>query len=132
MASTTRRRVLLGGITLGVSAASHPTHGREHADAALIALGTELDRITRRVRRLRARVRPGGASAARSQWSEAVAACEALCERIAKEPVNGLAGLAMRYRALLLELTEDDLIVDRALRRRAVAFGRELNALARR
>jgi hypothetical protein len=46
--------------------------------------------------------------------------------------VTDLAGLALRYRALRWELIEDDLILNHAVRRRAIAFGRELKALARR
>jgi hypothetical protein len=61
-----------------------------------------------------------------------MAECAALCEQIAKSPVRDLACLTIRYRALLWELVEDDLILDRAVRRRAIAFGRNLYALARR
>jgi hypothetical protein len=58
--------------------------------------------------------------------------CVELCEQIAKLPARDLAGLALRYRALLWELVEDDLILDHAVRRRAIAFGHDLEELAKR
>jgi hypothetical protein len=76
-------------------------------------------------------MRPAGDRAAWSRWSRAVSECAELCEQIAKEPARSLAGLAVNYRALLWLLVGDDVILDRAVRRRAVAFGKELDALAR-
>ena len=61
-----------------------------------------------------------------------MAECAALCEQIAKSPVRDLARLAIKYKALLWELVEDDVILDRAVRRRAIKFGRDLEALAKR
>ena len=46
--------------------------------------------------------------------------------------MHDLAGLAIKYKALLWELVEDGLILDLAVRRRIVAFGRDLEALATR
>lgn len=40
-------------------------------------------------------------------------------------------GLAVKYHALLWQLIKDDVILDRTLRRRAVACGKELDALAK-
>jgi hypothetical protein len=90
-----------------------------------------LDRQRRRVRRLRAKVRPGGDAAELARWSQAVSECANLCERIGKEPAHGLTGLAVKYRALLWLLIEDDVILDRAVRRRLLEFGSELDALAK-
>jgi hypothetical protein len=95
-------------------------------------LSHQLDRLRRRVKRLGRHMEPGGDPILWSQWSRAVSECVELCEQIAKLPVKDLAGLALRYRALLWELVEDDLILDRAVRPRAIAFGRELEALAKR
>ena len=75
---------------------------------------------------------PGGDTILWSRWSRAVAECAELCETIARSPVTSLAGLAVRYQALLWELVEDDLILDHAVRRPAIAFGRDLDALAKR
>jgi hypothetical protein len=94
------------------------------------ALGTKLARIRRRVKRLSRQVRPGGDTILWSRWSRAVSECAELCEQIAKSPVSDLAGLAIKYKALLWELVEDDLILDVAVRRRAISFGRELERLA--
>jgi hypothetical protein len=64
-------------------------------------------------------------------WSQAVSDCAELCDSIAKEPAESLAGLAVKYHALLWQLIKDDVILDRTLRRRAVACGKELDALAK-
>jgi hypothetical protein len=88
--------------------------------------------LRRRVKRLGRRVQPGGDTILWSRWSRAVAECAELCEQIAKSPMRHLSGLAVRYRALLWELVEDDVILDRAVRRRVMAFGRDLDALAKR
>jgi hypothetical protein len=66
-----------------------------------------------------------------SQWSSAVGECGELCQQIAKEPAHGVAGLAVKYRALLWQLLEDDVILDRALRRQVLALGRQLDALGK-
>jgi hypothetical protein len=118
MEGTTRRRLLLGGVAFGLTTttASQATSD----DTRLLTLGTQLDRLPRRVRRLRAKVGPGGDPTAWSRWSRAVSECAALLEQIAKEPAASLAGLAVKYRALLWQLVEDDVILDRAVRRRAV------------
>ena len=96
------------------------------------ALGAQLDRLRRRVKRLGRQVQPGGDTILWSRWSRAVSECAELCEQVAKLPVKDLVGLAVRYRALLWELVEDDVILDRAVRRRATAFRRDLDALAKR
>jgi hypothetical protein len=124
MAGTTRRRLLLGGTALGLSATAAAPY-----EAHLLALGAQLNRQARRVRRLRARVRPGGDAAAWSRWSRAVTECAELCKQIARAPAHGLAGIAIKYRALVCQLVEDDLILDRGVRRRVLAFGRELQML---
>lgn len=124
MARTTRRR------RPGDDA---PSSGRASGiDDDLIVLGAQVERLRRRVKRLGYQVRPGGDHAVWARWSRAVAECAELCERIARSPAHDLAGLAVRYRALLWELVEDDLILDLAVRRRAIAFGRELEAMAKR
>ena len=130
MTGTTRRRLLFGGTALGLSATAAGSYPPHADDAHLLALGAQLDRQSRRARRQRARVRPGGDQAAWLRWSEAVAACEALCERIAKAPPESLGGIAVKYHALVWQLVEDDLILDRAVRRLAIEFGRELQTLA--
>jgi hypothetical protein len=60
--------------------------------------------------------------------------CEVVgpCERIASLPLHSLAGFGVKYRALVWQLVEDDMILDRGLRRQVLAFGRELDALAAR
>jgi hypothetical protein len=98
----------------------------------LAELTRQFDRLRRQVKRLGRNILPGGDPILWSRWSRAVSECVELCEQIAKLPVTDLAGLALRYRALLWELIEDDLILDRAVRRRAIAFGHELEALAKR
>jgi hypothetical protein len=134
MAGTTRRRLLLGGTALGLSATAAgspaPYPLRAH-DAHLIALGAQLDRQMRGVRRLSAKVRPRGDPVAWSQWSAAVSACAELCDVIAKSPPQGTIGVLIHYKALLWQLLEDDLILDRTIRRRAIAFGCELQMLAK-
>jgi hypothetical protein len=47
--------------------------------------------------------------------------CAELCHRIGKEPAHGLAGLAVKYRVLLWQLIEDEVMLDRAVRWRAAA-----------
>jgi hypothetical protein len=121
MTHITRRRVLFGTAVLGLSAITPRAEGTE--DTELVALGNRLGRLGRRVRRLRSRVRPGGDSVAWLSWSGAVTECAELCERIAESPVDGIAGLAVRYKALLWELVEDDVVMDRTTRRRAIRFG---------
>jgi hypothetical protein len=98
----------------------------------LAALGHQLDRLSRRVKWLGRHMEPAGDPILWSRWSRAVSEYVELREEIAKLPVTDLAGLALRYRALLWELIEDDLILDHTVRRRAIAFGRELEALAKR
>lgn len=101
-------------------------------DGDLTMQGAKLDRLQRRARRLGRQVQPGGDPILWSRWSRAVSECAELCERIAKLPVHDLAGLAIKYKALLWELVEDDLILDLAVRRRVIAFGRALEAVAKR
>jgi hypothetical protein len=125
MAGTTRRRLLLGGTALGLSATAAAPY-----EAHLLALGAQLNRQARRVRRLRGRVRPGGDAAAWYRWSRAVTECAELCDQIAREPAHSLAGVAVKHQALVWQLTEDDVILDRGVRRRVLAFGRELQALS--
>jgi hypothetical protein len=135
MEGTTRRPLLLGGAVLGLSATAATVNSQPPAappdDDHLLALGAQLDRLRRRGRRLRGKVRPGGDEPAWSRWSEVVTECAQLCDRIAKEPAESLAGLAVKYRALLWQLVEDDVILDRAVRRQVLAFGRELDARAK-
>jgi hypothetical protein len=61
-----------------------------------------------------------------------MAEAAALCERIAKLPAADLADLAVKCRAMIWELIEDDVTLDRVLRRRVILFGRELDAMAKR
>ena len=124
MARTSRRRLHRR------NAATEP--GPQQDTEGILALGAKLDRLRRRVKRLGRHMQPGGDPILWSRWSRAVSECVELCEQIAKLPVKDLAGLALRYRALLWELIEDDLILDHAVRRRAIVFGRELEALAKR
>ena len=125
MARTTRRRLH----RRNTAAEPPPQQDTEHD---ILALGAQLDRLRRRVLRLSKHAQPGGDTILWSRWSRAVSECAELCEQIAKMPVKDLAGLAVRYRALLWEIVEDDLILDIAVRRRAIAFGRDLDALAKR
>jgi hypothetical protein len=119
MGPTTRRRLLLGGAALGLYAAAVPAAGipLNERDTHLLALGAQLDRL---VRRVRAR----GNQTAWARWSCAVTGCAELCERIVKEPAGSLAGIAVKHRALVWQLAEDDVILDRAVRRQVVTFGR--------
>ena len=125
MARSARRRLH----RRNTAAEPPPQQDTEHD---ILALGAQLDRLRRRVKRLSKHAQPGGDTILWSRWSRAVSECAELCEQIAKMRVKDLAGLAVRYRALLWELVEDDLILDRAVRRRAIAFGRDLEALAKR
>jgi hypothetical protein len=122
MARTSRRRLHRR------SAAAQPAPQQNTDD--IHALGAKLARIRRRVKRLNRLAQPGGDTILWSRWSRAVGECADLCDQIAKSPVSDLAGLAIKYKALLWELVEDDLILDLAVRRRAIAFGRELERLA--
>jgi hypothetical protein len=136
MEGTTRRPLLLGGAVLGLSATAATVNSQPPAappdDDHLLALGAQLDRLRRRARRLRSKVRPGGDQTAWARWSQAVSECAELCDLIAKEPAESLDGIAVKYRALLWQLVEDDVILDRAIRRQVVTFGRELAELTRR
>lgn len=132
MVQTTRRRLVIGGLALSISstaAGAEPAHG-DQTDAELLALGSKFERLRRRARRLQRRVQHGDDTPAWSRWSLAVDDCAELCEVIARSPADSIAGLAVRYHALLWELTEDDIIMDRAVQRRAIAFGRLLSDLA--
>ena len=113
------------------NAAAEPPPQQDTEDD-ILAMGAQLDRLRRKVKRLGRQVQPGGDTVLWSRWSRAVAECAALCEQVAKLPVQDLAGLAVRCRALLWELAEDDVILDRTVRRRVIAFGRDLDALAKR
>ena len=95
------------------------------------ALGQQFERLRRRVKRLKRGVSPGSDTVLWSRWSGAIAETAALCEKIAKTPAADLADLAVKFRALIWELVEDDAILDRVLRRRVILFGRELEAMAR-
>jgi hypothetical protein len=108
---TTRRRLLLGGAALAAS--TRTAAGREqHDDQELAAMGEQLERLRRRVRRLQRRVRPGDDQVSWARWSRSVAECEAIAEKIIAMKANGLRGVAIKYRALIWLLVDDDVLVD--------------------
>ena len=55
--------------------------------------------------------------------------CAAIAENIIAMRVTGLRGVAIKYRALVWLLVEDDVVRDERVRRQVLAFGRELDRL---
>lgn len=63
-------------------------------------------------------------------WSEAHDQLSGLCDRISRTPVSTMAGLAVRYEALVLGLLDDGMLMDDGIRRQVHAFRRETRRLA--
>lgn len=123
----TRRKALFGVAALGT--ASVMPAKANHIDTELVALGRQLLRLRRRCRRF-GRVQ-GESPMAWSRWSRERERLDELCERIAKSPVEGLAGLTAKFEALVGELSDDDIMLELGTRRRLRVFGRDLRALAK-
>ena len=123
---TTRRRLILGAAAAGL-ASTLPAVAAE--DAALSAMGIELQRLRRRCQRLRKRA-DGGEQGEWTRWSRAVDEQANLLERIASIPVHGLDGVLVKVQAIVWELLDDDIVLDEGARRRVASVGRELRRLA--
>lgn len=127
VARTTRRRLIFGAAVVGLAGAL-PAAGAE--DAALSAMGVELQRLRWWCQRLRKHAHRGEDGEWR-RWSLAVDAQTELLERIARSPTHGLDGLVVRVQAVVWELLDDDVVLDEGARRRVAALGRELRRLAK-
>ena len=126
VARTTRRRLIFGAAAAGL-ASTLPAVAAE--DAALSAMGVELQRLRRRCQRLRKRA-DGGEQGEWTRWSRAVDGQAELLERIARSPAHGLDGVLVKVQAIVWELLDDDIVLDEGARRRVASVGRELRRLA--
>ena len=105
--------------------------GPRKVDAKLADLDAELRRLTRRAGRQKQRMKRD--TEAWRTWSSTIDEGLDLAGRIDRAPALDLAGLSIKFRAILWRIhVDEDVIMDEAIRRALDGFGRQLTSLVRR